>query len=790
MRVGRWLILAAILSIIVFVSDTYWKHRSSLFKDALAAPRSLADGLQARAQDWCFNDADGGKESYEICASNMRDLTNHHVELDHLTLKLYHKNATEYDLIESEKGEFDKDANALYSDAPADITMGITADGPQHGRILKIHTSGVHFDKESGHASTDREAQFEFDQGTGSAVGADYDPNSRQLHLKSQAVLDWTGKTEAAKADPAHETKPMHIEAGEAYYFERESKVVLLQWSKLSREGLKMDAGEAEVVMDHNEIKRVDAKNGRGVEEKDGRTENFAAGHLGLDFGEHMVIRHIEGSPNAKLIETSSSGQTTATGDRMDMNFDTSSGESVLLDTVTAGDAVAESDPVSAPGSSAEKRILRSDTIRMKMQPGGKEIASAETDGAATLDFLPLRPDQPKRELHGDRVWIVYGANNRLKSFSSVNVTTRTDKPPTAKQPVPPPAITSSKDILATFDPKTGELARVEQKTDFRYQEGDREARADAATLDQQKDIMTLDGKARMSDPSGATNADRIVLNQKSGDFTAEGNVASTRQPDQNGKSSAMLDTDKVMEARAQRMTSTGHGSDQKIHYEGKPAADGKPAMQARMWQGTNRISADRLDIDRKNHVLEAHGDTVSQFVDKAKDDGKSKDGKSPSRAATNSPAQASVYTVVKAPELTYSDETRLAVYQGPPGSIVELQRPGLRVLCQTLHAYLKDADASSSLDKAVADGAVKVTSDQAAANGKPAHKRSSSSEHAEYFADEGKVVIEGGKPELVDSAKNQKSTGRQLTWWANDDTFIVKGDEAEPAQNAIRKKH
>lgn len=500
-----------------------------------------------------------------------------------------------------------------------------------------------------------------------------------------------------------------------------------------------------------------------------------------------MVIRHIEGSPNAKLIEASASGQTTATGDRMDMNFDASSGESVLLDTVTSGNAVAESDPVLTPGSSAEKRILRSDTIRMKMRPGGKDILSAETDGPATLDFLPLRPDQPKRELHGDRVWIAYGPGNHIESFRSINATTRTDKPPTAKQPAPPPAITSSKDILAAFDPKTNELARVEQKTDFRYREGDREARADSATLDQQKNLMTLDGKARMNDPTGSTNADHIVIDQKSGDFTADGNVASTRLPDSNGKSSAMLDTDKVMEARAQRMISSGHGAEQKIHYEGKAGAP------ARMWQGSNRISADRLDIDRKSHVLAAHGNTLSQFVDKGKDANPSKDGKSaavPAKSATNSASQASVYTVVKAPDLTYSDETRLAVYQGGPQGSVELQRPGMRVVAKTLHAYLKDADSSSSLDKAVADGAVKVFSDQAAANGKPARKRTSSSEHAEYFADEGKVIIEGGKPELIDSAKSEKATGRQLTWWANDDTFIVKGDESDPAQSTIKKKH
>jgi lipopolysaccharide export system protein LptA len=787
MRLGRWLILGAILSIVAFVADTYWKHRS-MFNDPLAAPRALDPGTESNAQKWCSSDADGAKPTFKICATNAREIKDPpHWELDNLTLQLYHKNGTEYDLIESPKGEFDKATNTLYSDSPADITMGVTADGPQHGRLLKIHTSGVHFDKESGHASTDRAARFEFDQGTGSAVGAEYDPNTRQLHLRSQAVLDWTGKTEDAK--------PMHIEAAEAYYFERESKVVLLQWSKLRREGLNMDAGEAEVLMDHNTIKRVDAKSGRGVEEKDDRTETFSADHLGLDFGDHMLIRHIEGSPHASLVEVSASGQTTATGDRMDMDFDISSGDSVLLDTVTAGNSVAESVPVSEPGSSAETRVLRSETIRMKMQPGGKDIASAETDGAATLDFLPLRPDQPKRDLQGDRVWIVYRPGNHVESFRSINATTRTEKPPTPKQPTPPPALTSSKEIFATFDPKTSELATVEQKGDFHYEEGDRQARADIATLDQQKDVMTLDGKARLADPSGSTNADRIVIDQKSGDFRAEGNVASTRQPDSNGKSSAMLDTDKVMEARAQSMVSTGRGIQQKIHYEGKAGAP------ARMWQGSNRVTADRLDIDRNRHVLEAHGHTVSQFVDKDKDkDDNAKDGQakgapakevktvavSGSKPATNSKAAASVYTVVTAPDLVYSDETRLAVYQGG----VELQRPGMRVVSQILHAFLKDADSSSSLDKAIADGKVQVFSSQAGAAGKPQRKRTSSSEHAEYYADEGKVIIEGGKPELIDSGKSEKATGQQLTWWANDDTFIVKGDESDPAKNTIRKKN
>jgi lipopolysaccharide export system protein LptA len=768
MRVGRWLILFAILAIIGFVGDTYFRHRSSLFK--LEAPGSLDLGLDANSKDWCFWSADGAKVTFEICAKNARVVKDPpHTELDGVSLKLFHKEDKEYDLIETDKAEFDPATKNLYSDSLVNITMGVTAQGPQHGRLLKIHTSGVHFDKDSGRATTDRAATFEFDQGTGSATGAEYDPDTRQLHLRSQAILDWRGKTA--------EAKPMHIEAGEAFYLERESKILLMQWSKLAREDLKMDAGMSVVLMEHNDIKRVDSQSGRGVQDKDGRTVDFAADHLGLDFGDRMVIRHIEGADHAKLISTSPSGRTTATGNHLDLDFDVSSGASTLTSAVTTGNSVAESVPVATPGSSAETRILRSETIRMKMQPGGKDIASAETDGAATLDFLPQRPDQPKRQLKGDRVWIAYGAQNRMESFGSTNVTTRTEKPPTPKQPAPPPAITSSKDILATFDPKTGELARIEQRTDFRYQEGDREARADTAILEQQKDVMTLDGKARLSDPTGLTSADRIVIDQKSGDFSADGNVASTRQPDKDGKSSAMLSTDEVLEARAQRMVSTGHGKDQKIHYEGKAA------NRAKVWQGANRVEADKLDIDRQRHILEAHGNVISQFVDKG-DKGKDK-GQKEGKAAVNSKSTSPVFTVVKAPDLVYSDETRLAVYQGG----VEMKRlPDMTVTSRELKAYLKDSESDSSLDRAVADGGVKVVNITAAAPGKPVRTRTGTGEHAEYYADEGKVFIEGGNPLLVDSIKG-KSSGETLTWWANDDRLQVNGTEATPAQSIIRKK-
>src|SRR5581483_4013234 len=140
------------------------------------------------------------------------------------------------------------------------------------------------------------------------------------------------------------------------------------------------------------------------------------------------------------------------------------------------------------------------------------------------------------------------------------------------------------------------------------------------------------------------------------------------------------------------------------------------------------------------------------------------------------------VFTVVHAPDLVYTEETRVAVYKGG----VALNRPGLTVNAQELQAFLKPADSDSSLDKAFADGAVKIVS--LTVSGKEKRTRTGTAEHAEYYADEQKVILQKGQPLLVDSVKGT-TTGQQLTWWANNDRLLVDGAPGKPAQSTIRKK-
>jgi len=765
MRLSRWLILAALLAIVAFVGQTYFKRQQALARDAPAPPPPLETGIDGRARDWVYTQSDGERPRVTVRAKSFRQVKAPSVmELNGVELQLFHKEGDQFDLVRSAQAQFDIAAKTLYSDGEVDIVMPTAGSGKLApaadnqlsedslgGRIVKIHTSGVHFASDTGKASTDREAKFEFDQGYGSAEGVDYDPGSRELHLRSKVELHWKGKGPASK--------PMVIEAGEAYYREAESKVFLLPWSKLTRDSLHMEGQAAVVTLDHGVIKEAVSSAAHGVEDDPGRKVEFAADSLLLRFGEDTTVQEIKGQQNGKLVSTANTMSTTVTGDLIDLQFDVAAKESTLRHALAMKRAVAEARPLPRPGEPmGDTRVLRSEVIHLNMRPGGREIDTVETDGAGTVDFLPNREGQPKRFVTGDHIWIAYGPDNRIQSFRTINASTRTDKPGT---PAPPPMLTTSKELLATFDPKTSDLLLLEQKANFRYEEGTRRATADHATLDQAKDVITLEGSARTTDPTGSAAADRLVMEQKSGDFVADGRVATTRMPDQKTSSSALLSGEEVMQGRAQHMTSAEHN--QKLHYEGS----------AVVWQGANRVEADRIDIDRTRQAFEAHGKVVSQFADKAPADKADK-----TAADTTKPPAGPIFTVVRAPDLVYTDETRLAYYQGGAAMV----RPGLTVTGKELKAYLNERDADSSLDKAFADGTVKIVSTA------DKRTRTGTSEHGEYYTGEQKVILAGGDPLLVDTVKGQ-TRGKQLTWWSNNDRLLVNGAEKRSADSLFRKK-
>ncbi len=760
MRLARPLFLLAILVILAGVGTTYYGRLKQQVAAAPPKPKPLEPGTLATSRSFRHTQTTDGKPKLTIRAEDFREVQGKQ-ELTGVELDIYHKDGKQYDHVKSAQAEFDMGQGILYSEGEVEITRGVPVDGPASGRLMTIHSSGVRVESKTGKASSDRPSTFQFDRGDGKAVGVDYDPNTRDLKMRSQVELIWRG------SNP--KTVPMKVEAGEVSYKEREMKVYLSPWSKLTRDTMALNAGPAVVTLVDGAIKLVETTNAHGTDQRPGRNLEYAANHLTLDFNDNNQITKITGVEQARLVSTAETAVTTMTSDRITLFFDTSGDDSVLQAALAEGHSVAESKPVPKAGAElADTRILKSDTIHTKMRAGGQQIESVETRSPGTIEFIPNREGQPHRWVNGEHIAIAYGEKNLIQSYRSSGVSTRTEKPKqkNAKEP-PPPQLTWSKEMLATFQPNSTQLAKLEQWNEFRYQEGDRRAKADRAVLDQPNNRMDLTGGARVWDTSGSSDADKISLDQKSGDINAEGNVSSSRMPDKSKKDSSagggMLAEDEPMHARAQKMRATDNS--RQIRYEGK----------AVLWQGANRLEADIVEVDRDDNLLKAHGHVVNQLLDKAegdKDDGKSKPN-SPKKPGA-APA-ARVFTIVRAPEFEYDDDEKIAHYKGG----ATLERTGMKVKAREIVAYLRSDADDSSLDHAFADGQVEIV--QTA----PGRVRNGTSEHAEYYVDEDKVILEKGQPQFVDSLRGT-TRGEKLTWFSKDDRLLVNG---VPAKSVLHRK-
>jgi lipopolysaccharide export system protein LptA len=366
------------------------------------------------------------------------------------------------------------------------------------------------------------------------------------------------------------------------------------------------------------------------------------------------------------------------------------------------------------------------------------------------LEFLASRPEHHHRILDAENISIEYGEANRIRSFRAVNAKTETH--PSAEESASKRGImkTQSRNLLAHFDPNTGDMNRLEQWDNFSYEQGDRRARADRAAMDTPSDLITLDSSARVWDASGSTSANRIRMDQRKGEFTAEGNVNSTRLPDRKGQGSGMLSGDEPLQALSQHMTSQNRNS--AIRYEGN----------VMLWQGANRLQADRVDIDREKRRLSASGHVVSQLHEE-RDERKAQEGG---------------FTVVRADQLVYTDEKRLAHYKGG----VLLTRNNLRVKSAELQAYLAETGSDSRLEKALADGKVEIVQTQ------PDRTRTGAGQHGEYYVSEERIVLTGGEPQLTDTLRGT-TRGEQLIYFAGDDRLLVNGAPGRPATSRIRRK-
>ncbi len=702
-------------------------------------------------------------------------------ELHGLALKLFDKDAVHYTYVKSDKAQFDEGSGRLKSDGPVLIVMNVprekeAADPAVASKYVQVHTTGVTYETKSGKAVTDKLASFVFPDGNGTAVGAEYDPTTKALHLKSQVALDWVGQGPAADK--------MHVETTDLVYKEAEQKIYLTPLAKLRRRTTTIQCNNAVVTLQDGRLHQIEGTAAVGSDDREDKHTAYAANNMTALFNEDGVLVNMVGDKNARVTTTQPDSKTTLTSDRADMRFATEvkqvagqgKDDSVLHLVLADGHAIAVAEPTGAkPGGSVpDTRLLRSEHIELEMKPDGHDLQEIRTSSAAQLEFKPNQPGLPHRWVDASHLRVLYGAGSYVDAFLAWNAVTKTDKPAALVKDGkkanagPSSAFTWSDTLTAKFQPNTNQVGSIDQVGNFRYEEGVRKASAKTAHLDQIANRMTLVSTAKVLDDTGSAFADQIVMSPNSGDMDATGHVVSTHAPDKNQKpGTSMLDDRQPMQAKADCMQTRENNS--LIHYEG----------HAVMWQGANRTIANVIDIDRDAQTMHAKGNVVSELLDNKSDD---KPGAN--QTSKNSGAEAPpVFTTVYAPEMFYRDDKRIADYTGG----VKLTRNKMIITSKELQAFLSpktdDHKDDSSLDHALALGSVTVF-DQVAAN----RTRTSTSERGEYYTKDGKVVLKDGSPQMVDSYKGV-TKGDQLTYYSDDDRLIVDGKGKNLAYTQMKIK-
>ena len=132
MRGMRWLLLVAIAAILCGVVYQYRAQKKLLAGNVPAAPDPLSADLSASSKHWQYRDKDltTGRIKSDIDAESMQQVKDaSRVDLKTVTMKVYGKDGTTYDLVKSAAAAFNTDEKTLYSEGDVEITLNLPMEG-------------------------------------------------------------------------------------------------------------------------------------------------------------------------------------------------------------------------------------------------------------------------------------------------------------------------------------------------------------------------------------------------------------------------------------------------------------------------------------------------------------------------------------------------------------------------------------------------------------------------------------------------------------------------------------
>lgn len=777
-RYARWSALTALL-IVVLVTGMYARRAWQQAHERKKVPPALPVTVTQRSATFAFSKVEGDRTLFTVRASRATEFKEGNKNLlEDVWITVYGRTGARFDNLHTQQCDYLRDTSRVVckGEVQIDLESAEEAKQPAAQRGIRVVTSNLSFDRQTGEARSAEPVAFRFPFGQGRAVGVNYSSNEAAVRLLGDVQMTLN------QAAAGRGAEPIELSGGSLEY-RREAHVLRLRGPvRVHEGGRELTAGLITLELSPSlRVRRLTAAEKPQVNSRESQgqltmladniTSNFAAdGSI-----EHMIAEgNVHGTrrPLGRAAGASAgapAGEDRFAADRLEMEFTPGNNQPKQLS--ASGNVKVESKLASAPGNgavgrsaanrneaknegvSAFSRRIETSSLRLYFSPrargGAAELARGETLAPASAEVSsPLETTR----LHGERLEAEYGPHNHLE-----RITGHQGVKLERRLPGHPPQIMQSQEGTLEFGPH-GDWTDAKQSGNVRFREGDRTARAGRARLVRAADTLTFTGGAAAGDAHSETAAPAIVLNQRSGEISAEGGVRTTyHKAELNGVTNLAPQPAHITAQRLAAGRDTGVAL-----YSGR----------ARLWQGDAVIEGDTLELRRGERLLLARGNVSALLPQGAAPvaattvegaAARPKEG-----AASSAPTSANrTLWLTRAGRLAYRSADGVALLEDHVHAESQVARVNSSALELFLSAAGAAAGGAQQLTRALATGSVTVRQED----------RRGTAEQAEYVVADGKFVLSGGNPTLYDAAEGT-TTGRQLTFFLADDRILVESSE------------
>ena len=779
-KYARWSAAAALL-LATLTAGVYLERNWVAYREKQKAPAAAPQDVTRLSNGLTFSKGEGTQKIFTVEASKMTDFKGKDASLlEDVKITIFGKRGERQDTMHTQSCQYEKSggniacSGEVQFDLESKAEAERTAKNPEAATQQKVHveTRGVVFNRASGLARTDQPVKFVFPNGNGEAVGVEYHSEEGTVRLLKDVQFSLTaprndGEKKRAASVPANSTEPIRV-TGKTLNFERESRTMQLDGPvEAETRAARLHAGKLTLTLDAafraEKLVVTPGPNGKNPElESSGADSaaNLSAETITAQFAPEGWLTRIEGAGSVR--------GSRRTGKETD-DFLAEHGAMDVWPKVNQPRELNLKGNVqlkTQADTSGEARTLQTNELRVEFADGkkgeGSKLERAETLSAGSIEWtdaagqsgtpgVPASSDAARTKLHADKLEMEFGAEGKAKKLIATgNVSTERA---VGGKPVQTATAQSGTAQL----PASGGWSQMDLQGNVRLQEGDRSGQAEHATFVRATQTALLAGKALARDGASETQAPRITFVQTTGEILAEGGVRSTEFSTKGSGAQlapvpGSISADKMQaNSKAGRALYTGH---------------------ARLWQGDSVMEADAIELLRDTRAMNATGNVRAVFPQTAGQSTATTMGVS---ASSKKPK----LWHVTAGMLKYLDaENRAHLEKNVVAQSAEQKMSAAAVDLYFTRTAKANANGTTGSSPAVPTTGAQQISRAVGTGGVIIEQgtRKATADRGEYSAMDGKFIMSGGNPTIIDAAEGT-TTGHQLTFFLADDTIIVDSE-------------